>query len=691
MVASGEGFDSGWRRAAVGFGAEVQGLDDEATAEAIEAHGRAALERDGEGGEGVERAGGGHPASLRFYLRAIPDLPDRPVPLDAAIDVALRGLVHQGLSPVAARARLVAAHPGLARAVEEAAVLAEALVATSDLRRRIAGSARPLPCEFGPSAGAEKCRFQLVELLGSGSGGRVYRAVDRFLSDAGFSALVAVKVFDAVDATGWLRERFVEEASKARRVQHPNVVRVLDREVSAEGEDFIVYEFVEGGTLGEWREEGGARATESLVRVAAGVVRGVQAAHSAGVVHCDLKPANILMGVDGQPRVSDFGVAVRREAWAESADAATTDRPVGNLAFISPEQYRMEPGALSPVSDVYALGGILFWLLTGRLPNGETLSEIERRHADGDAQPPALDARTDRDLAAVCARAMAARPEHRYQSAGQLADDLDRWLAREPIRWTRPSFARVARLWSRRRPGLAAALAALAVVGAASVAVIQDLHASGLIARAVAAAAGERLRIREEERRDALGQAYEVIGPLVSARARHRPWEVLALTPYLDWVLGTSVLGDPGAGKPVWADRISLVRGMLDSARARRGGGGGDTGFEALSLEMTLGFWLLVERRPAEALPVIERNRAGWRAVVPGESDVHEWAGLLEGVARVQMAEAPRAGAEMAALRARAARVADGPTGTALRKLVARTLAERRGVVGGGRGGGTGG
>ncbi|MCC6660220.1 MAG: serine/threonine protein kinase [Phycisphaerales bacterium] len=666
MVTSTGGIDGAAWNEALEFGRRVGGLDDEALGDAIEAHGREAVEHD-------------RPIALAFYLAALPGLHERAVPLDAAIDVALRWLVHRGHTAASARDRLVRSHPGLAGPIDEAALLGQALVATSDLRRRIDPGVRALPCEFGPAIGQGRCRFELVEFLGAGAGGHVYRAVDRTLSDRGFSAVVAVKVFDAVDASSWARERFVEEASKARRVRHLNVVRVLDRDVSDAGEDFIVYEYVEGGTLEDWAR-GAARGRRDLVRVASGIARGVQAAHSAGVVHCDLKPANILMTSDGEPRIADFGVAVRREAWAEKLDTAATDRPVGNLAFISPEQYRMEPGSLSPVSDVYAAGGLLHWLLTGTLPNGDSLAEIERRHGDPAAPPPMLGSGADRDLRAICSRALARDPGARYQSAAQLADDLDSWLAREPIRWTGPSPIRVFSLWTRRRPGLAATLAVLAVVGAGSTGAILRLREAAAASRVAAAAASERVRVRDEEKQNARKELVRRFGKTAVVMAMNKPWEMLALAPYFDWMLGTSVFGDPGDDKPIWINRVALIGRMLDSARAREG----DTGLETLLLETTLGFWLLTEHRPAEAGPLLERNRAGWHSLLADDAAPHRWGRVLRAVAEVQTeVEAGRAGqpaclAATERLRAEAAMLSSGPSESLLLELVKRTLDEAR-------------
>src|SRR5262249_8770250 len=154
-----------------------------------------------------------------------------------------------------------------------------------------------------------RSRYQLTKLLGSGSAGEVYQAIDRQLSERDRPAYVAIKLLTNRGRAEGDRQLLVEEAAKARRVLHDNVVRVLDRGVSEQDEDYIIYEHVEGGDLDAWFERNGFRATPAeAARMAAKIARGVQAAHSSGVVHCDLKPSNVLVTDAGEPKVCDFGI-----------------------------------------------------------------------------------------------------------------------------------------------------------------------------------------------------------------------------------------------------------------------------------------------------------------------------------------------------------------------------------------------
>ncbi len=288
--------------------------------------------------------------TLDRYLGAIPDLGDRPEPLDAAVDMALRALARAGRADERAVNDLAGRHPKLAEAIRDAAALNNAVWSTGSIRRYLTGSPiRKMPCDFGPRLDGGTHRYELRELLGEGAYGQVYMAIDGQLSEEGHPAFVSIKV---LSAPGSSRQQLIDEATKARRIDHPNVVRVLDRGVSEDDEDFLVYEYVKGGDLARWvRRHPRGVPVDEAVRIVALIARGVHAAHMAGLVHCDLKPNNIVMTAEGEPKVADFGVAVR--AGTKSDDSSV---PLGNLAFMSPEQFRMEPGALTIPTDVYALG-----------------------------------------------------------------------------------------------------------------------------------------------------------------------------------------------------------------------------------------------------------------------------------------------------------------------------------------------
>lgn len=616
--------------------------DDETLAELIEMDGRARLAK-------------GLPVSLQRYLDCVPDLDRRPVALDSAIDVTLRSLSGTSRLTPGVVESLARQHPSLAGPIREAGVLSEAVWSTTGLRARfMPRSRRQTPCEFGPRIASGEARYELRRLLGAGAGGEVYLAVDRQLSEEGHPAFVAIKLLHAANSDPWARRRLIDEATKARRVTHPHVARVLDRGVSDDDEDFIVYELVSGGDLAAWHAMHPlAQSLRARVGLASRIARGVQAAHSAGLVHCDLKPGNILVSAADEPKVTDFGIAVRAgQAPADTPDY-DADRPVGNLAFIAPEQFRAEEGCLSIPSDIYALGGLLYYLVTGELPNGSTVEQVRRHHdlsrgRRAAPSPRALNPRVDAGLDAICRRAMAIRPEDRYSSAGALADDLDAWLRREPISWTRPGLAARARLWTARRPGTAAVVA-LAVLGAA---------AGGVVAARGWSLAEQRRREAaiETAKVDAVRSRVQLMySGALQGKANRLDHDLLPLIMAMEWMGGEVVLGNPFERPQLWADRINLVRRLIAAEEAAGRGGQ----LEPLFWKAVLGFWLTNDGDYAEAEPVLDDAIAGWRArLSPDDRWLAQLALLRDAAAVKRLAARAAAGGLAEAERAELAQVA---------------------------------
>lgn len=568
---------------------------DEALAELIELDGRM-------------RVALGRFVDLRRYLDAVPDLGVRSVPLDAAIDVTLRSLSGSSRPLATDVETLIANYPHLEQPIREAALLAEAMWSTSGLRRRVGPAVgRQLPCDLGPPIPSGGRRYELREFLNAGGWGEVYLAVDRQLSEDDRPALVAVKILAAQDDMPWARQRFLDEATKARRINHPNVVRVLDRGVSDKDEHFIVYEYIEGGDLGGRLDRDSAHhSPRDAAGLVARIARGVHAAHMANVVHCDLKPGNILLTGDGEPMVADFGIAVRGGEQPDTPPAPEGSRFPGNMAFVSPEQFRLEEGCLSAPSDIYAIGGILYFLLTRELPNGSTVEEIAQNHepADGRTEPPSPRARRpglDRDLDLICRRAMALRPDDRYSSAAALAEDLEAWRRREPIRWTRPSPWRVAGLWVGRHRGVAAGLAAATLALGAGSAVAA--HWSG-----VAATQQQEARAATATVGLAQGEVARFHGMLKFLKRDRLDQELLPMIMAWEWLEGPTILGPPGDRSQLWQDRVAVVRNLVDENR--RAGRADD--FETLLWETALGFWLLSDGDAAEAESRLADVDARW-------------------------------------------------------------------------------
>jgi hypothetical protein len=658
---------------------------EERLAELIEADGRARLRR-------------GRPVTLARYLAAVPDLFSRPDALDAAIDVALRSLSGSARITPQAIDALVQEHPGLEHAIREAATLNAALWSTTGLRNRVAPPPiKPLPCDFGPRLADGESRYLLQELLGQGSFGQVYKALDRQLSEKGHAAVVAIKVLVNVDRSPVSRQRLFDEATKARRVSHPNVAQVLDRGTTEAGEDFIVYEHIDGGDLSEraWELPMPPHAAASLV---AKLARGVHAAHNAGLIHCDLKPSNIMLTAGGEPKVADFGIAVRLddEGKVDAASSESVAGPIGNIAFISPEQFRNEDGWLSVKSDVYALGGMLFHVLTGRLPNGATRPEIAATHdaTSGRTTAPSpreRASRIDDDLDAICRRALAPNPAERYDSAAALAADLEHWMRLEPLEWRNPSLRVRVGLWARRRPALAAASGVILLLILAGAAVAN--HFAALATQraedARIAQMDAREKQREKELREELGG--KVMGALKQVAGDERErfvTDVMMQIWVFEHIYGPSVLGSPERVNQLWERRIETARGIIES---RTASGQGDS-LETLLWESMLGFWLTSRGEHAQAIALLDRNIERWRVRCPEDdpwltdlqtmrlcAEVSRWSASGAGALTDSSQGATRLAELDTALQASAIRLANDRPRSPLHYLVVRRLIDLTG------------
>ncbi len=336
--------------------------------------------------------------------------------------------------------------------------------------------------------------------------GVVYKARQTSLN-----RVVALKmILQGVLATPRDVARFRLEAEAAGNLDHPHIVPIY--EVGEhEGQQYYAMRFVEGASLAH-RPPGDLRAAAGLL---ATVARAVHYAHQRGILHRDLKPANILLDAQGEPHLTDFGLAKRVR---EEATLSPSGAVIGTPSYMAPEQAapRRDPagGALTTRADVYSLGAILYELLTGRPPFRadtplDTLMQVLHKEP---ARPRSLNARVDLDLETICLKCLQKEPGKRYESAAALADDLERWLRGEPI-LARPvgSVGRFRR-WCRRNPvvaGLTGAVAASLVAGI----VISAYFAVAANERANAERAA---RQRAEAAEDDLEKetALSLIGPL---------------------------------------------------------------------------------------------------------------------------------------------------------------------------------
>jgi transposase/tRNA A-37 threonylcarbamoyl transferase component Bud32 len=299
-------------------------------------------------------------------------------------------------------------------------------------------------------------RFEVLETVGQGAFGTVYKA-----RDADLDRTVAVKVPRAGNLAGPDElDRFLREARSVAQLRHPAIVAV--HEVGqADGVPYLVSDFVEGLTLADLLSGRRPPPREAAELIAA-VAEALQYAHYQGVVHRDVKPSNIMIGRDNRPSVMDFGLAKRE---AGEITMTLDGQVLGTPAYMSPEQARGEANSVDGRSDVYALGVILYELLTGELPFRGTRRMLLHQVLQDEPRPPRkLNDHIPRDLETICLKAMAKEPGRRYASAQALAEDLRRWLRGEPI-VARP-VGRLERAWKwvRRNPALAGALSAVALV-----------------------------------------------------------------------------------------------------------------------------------------------------------------------------------------------------------------------------------
>src|SRR5262245_45544467 len=333
--------------------------------------------------------------------------------------------------------------------------------------------------------------YEVEAVLGRGCMGVVYRARHLRLGRP-----VALKMLLAGDCAGPSdRARFQREAEAVANLRHANIVQVYDVG-EHDGRPYFTMELVEGGSLAE-KLAGVPQPAREAAALVATLAQAVSAAHQGGIVHRDLKPGNVLLAADGTPKVSDFGLARRVEGGERLTQSGAL---LGTPSYMAPEQARGRTQALGPAVDIYALGAILYELLTGRPPfQGETAADTVLQVLSQEPVPPSrLNARVPRDLETICLKCLHKEPPRRYASAAALAEDLRRFLQDKAIA-ARPEgrLERLAR-GARRRPTLVVGLAAGVLLATA-------LAGGGLwvsTERAANERAQEEMARLDQERRD---------------------------------------------------------------------------------------------------------------------------------------------------------------------------------------------
>ena len=301
--------------------------------------------------------------------------------------------------------------------------------------------------------------YDLVEILGKGGMGVVYKAYQR-----GLKRWVALKMILAGSHAGSEhRQRFLAEARAVARLQHLHIVQIYEIG-EKDGRPYFSMELAEGGSLARKLAQTplAPRAAAELVRTLA---KAMAHAHQSGIIHRDLKPANVLLTADGTPKITDFGLAKH----LEEAGQTQTGDVLGTPSYMAPEQAGGQTERVGPLADIYALGAILYECLTSRPPfkAATVLETLDQVRSQEPVSPTRLQPNTPRDLETICLKCLNKEPARRYESADSLGQDLERFLAGEPVAARPVSQVERLVLWARRRPALAALLlvSALALLG----------------------------------------------------------------------------------------------------------------------------------------------------------------------------------------------------------------------------------
>ena len=357
---------------------------------------------------------------------------------------------------------------------------------------------RPLPRVPG---------YEILGELGWGGMGVVYRA-----RQVGLNRVVALKmILGGAFATGKSLDRFRAEALAAARLPHPNIVQIFEAG-EADGLPYFSQEYVDGGTLAA-HLDGTPVAPRRAAELCDLLARAVQFAHERGVVHRDLKPANVLLTADGAPKIADFGLAkCLKDDAAIGPPTTETGLALGTPRYMAPEQLTATASGskppIGPACDVYALGAILYELLTGRpLYTGDTPLDVMVRVLHEDPRPPrACQPEVPRDLETICLKCLAKDPGRRYSTAGDLGEDLHRFLVGEPIRARPPSVLYRSDRFVRQHKALVGAAVGIAAALAAGIAATSVAALSEARQRRLADASA---RHAEVARQEAVREAYQ--------------------------------------------------------------------------------------------------------------------------------------------------------------------------------------
>ncbi len=423
--------------------------------------------------------------------------------------------------------------------------------------------------------------YELISVVGTGGMGIVYEALHKELGRR-----VAIKTLrgDAL-ADPEFRERFRAEAEAIAKLQHPNIIQVFEVGLVEPGRDerhagpFIALEFVDGGSLAQ--HTNAPQPPRAAAKTVGTLARAAHAAHRLGVIHRDLKPANVLLTREGEPKIADFGIAKQIDSERATEGLTRTGTVMGTPEYMAPEQLDGQP--VAPGIDVYALGVILYELLTARVPfQGETFADTMLLAAREEPVPPRrLQPGVPRDLETICLKCLEKNPAKRYESADALADDLDSFLAGRTIKARAVGGLERTARWAKRNPAVAVLSVAVCLVAVAGLIGIvwkmDDARANAARANANAARANESAATAERALADAQVAAHNerferYRGNLLAASGALRLHDINAARralddvpeKYRDWVwnllhaqLDKSVFAFPGRSEQAGRAQIT--------------------------------------------------------------------------------------------------------------------------------------
>ena len=296
-------------------------------------------------------------------------------------------------------------------------------------RKRAAAGNRPAEDAVSAAASERRIgRYTILKPIGQGGMGTIYLGRDPVIGRQVAIKVISVKPDLSEEQARQYRERFLREAQAAGALIHPNIVAVHDIGVDAEmGSPYIVMEYVPGRDLRQVMQDSVAMTSATAIRFVLPIAAALDHAHRRGIVHRDVKPANVLIGEDGEVKIADFGVAR-----LPGSDLTQVDQFVGSPGYVSPEQLKGE--AIDGRSDLFALGVMLYQMLTGRLPfEGENVSELLYRVASEQAKPPSAVRRgVSPAFDPILARALSKDPGERYQTGKEMMEALAAVPVEEP-------------------------------------------------------------------------------------------------------------------------------------------------------------------------------------------------------------------------------------------------------------------